>query len=131
MTGDPARSPSVETDVEVAGADFEAPETLRDAVAGVEGVFLLTAPGAWVPEHDLAMISAARVGGVRKVVKLSAVGGRSSTDDGGTMPADWHAPGERALADCGLAWAACGRLRSLPMRCAGRTRSEPDSRCRT
>ncbi len=106
MTRDPARLSSVKTDVEVVGADFEAPETLRPAVAGVEGVFLLTAPGASVPEHDLAMINAARVGGVRRVVKLSAVGGRSSTDDGGTVPAGWHEPGEQALVDSGLAWTA-------------------------
>jgi uncharacterized protein YbjT (DUF2867 family) len=106
MTRDPARLPSVETNVEVVRADFEAPETLRDAVAGVDGVFLLTAPGASVPEHDLAMINAARVGKVRKVVKLSAVGGGLSASDGGTKPADWHAPGEQALAGSGLAWMA-------------------------
>lgn len=104
MTRDPARLSSFETGVEVVRADFEAPETLSDAVAGVEGVFLLTAPGAWVPEHDLAMIKAARVCKVRKVVKLSAIGGRPSTDDGGTMPAGWHAPGEQALAGSGLTW---------------------------
>lgn len=106
MTRDPVRLSSVEADVEVVRADFEAPETLRDAVAGVEGVFLLTAPGAWVPEHDLAMINAARVGRVRKVVKLSAVGGRRSADDRGISPAGWHAPGEQALAGSGLAWTA-------------------------
>ena len=105
MTRDPTRLSSVETNVEVVQANFDAPETLRDAVAGVEGVFLLTAPGASVPEHDLAMINAAaRVGRVRKVVKLSAVGGRLSANDGGTEPADWHAPGEQALAGSGLAW---------------------------
>ena len=106
MTRDPARLPTVETDVEVVGADFGKPEMLRDAVAGVEAIFLLTAPGAWVPEHDLAMIKAARAGKVRKVVKLSAVGGRFSTDDRADMPAAWHAPGEQALTDSGLAWTA-------------------------
>lgn len=105
MTRDPTRLPSVETNVEVVRANFDAPETLRAAVAGVEGVFLLTAPGASVPEHDLAMIDAvARVGGVRKVVKLSAVRGRRSADDEGTEPSDWHAPGERALDGSGLTW---------------------------
>lgn len=104
MTRDPAHLSSVETNVEVLRADFDAPETLRDAVADVDSVFLLTAPGASVPEHDLAMINAARVGKVRKVVKLSAVGGGLSAKDGGTEPADWHAPGEQALAASGLAW---------------------------
>ncbi|GAA3870366.1 butenolide phosphate reductase ScbC [Saccharothrix violaceirubra] len=97
MTRDPARLSSTGA---VVRADFGAPDTLRDAVVGVDSVFLVTAPGARVPEHDLAMIDAARAGGVRKVVKLSAVGGR------GTDPARWHAPGERALAESGLAWTA-------------------------
>lgn len=100
MTRDVARLPSDEAKVEVVRADFEAPETLRAAVAGVEAVFLLTAPGSWVPGHDLAMIDAVRAGGVRKVVKLSAIG------EGGTGPAGWHAPGEEALAAGGLAWTA-------------------------
>ncbi|WP_203922487.1 NAD(P)H-binding protein [Rugosimonospora africana] len=104
MTRDASRLSSVE-DVEVVRADFEVPETLRDAVAGVDKVFLLTAPGASVPEHDLAMINAARACGVHKVVKLSAVGGRTPANDG-TTPAGWHAPGEQALADSGLAWTA-------------------------
>lgn len=104
MTRDPAHLSSVKTNVEVVRADFEAPETLRDAVADVDGIFLLTAPGASVPEHDLAMIKAARGGKVRKVVKLSAVGGGLSAKDGGTEPADWHAAGEQALAGSGLDW---------------------------
>ncbi|MEQ0558361.1 NAD(P)H-binding protein [Amycolatopsis sp. NEAU-NG30] len=99
MTRDVARLPSHEAKVEVVRADFEAPETLRAAVDGVDAVFLLTAPGSWVPGHDLAMIDAARAAGVRKVVKLSAVGG-------GSGPAGWHAPGEEALAAGGLAWTA-------------------------
>lgn len=97
MTRDPARLSFVGADVRVVLGDFEAPETLRAAVSGVEGVFLLTAPGARVPEHDLAMIDAARAGNVRKVVKLSAIG----ADVG---PAAWHAPGEQALAGSGVAW---------------------------
>ncbi|GAA3436266.1 SDR family oxidoreductase [Kutzneria kofuensis] len=98
------RLPSVEAGVEVVHADYEDPEALRRAAAGVESVFLLTAPGAWVPAHDLAMINAARAGGVRKVVKLSAIRGRLPAGDGNAMPANWHAPGEQALADSGLAW---------------------------
>ncbi|GLZ41130.1 NAD(P)H-binding protein [Actinokineospora sp. NBRC 105648] len=76
-------------------ADFTDPESLKHAVVGVDAVFLATAPGAHIPAHDSAMIEAARAGGVGRVVKLSAAAG------GG-----WHAPGERALAESGLAWSA-------------------------
>ncbi|MFB9905525.1 NAD(P)H-binding protein [Allokutzneria oryzae] len=100
-TRDPVRLRSFEADVEVVKADFETPRTLRAAATGVEAVFLLTAPGASVAEHDLAMINAARAAGVRKVVKVSAIGGREAAD---TAPAGWHAPGERALAESSLAW---------------------------
>jgi uncharacterized protein YbjT (DUF2867 family) len=107
MTRDPARLHlPVEDGVDSVLADFEDPDSLRRALDGVDSVFLLTAPGAWVPEHDLAMIHAARSSGVRKVVKLSAVGSGEYGTDGSTRPADWHGPGERALAASGLAWTA-------------------------
>ncbi|MGW7685289.1 NAD(P)H-binding protein [Kribbella sp. NPDC054772] len=79
--------------------DFDDPDSLRKAIDGVDAVFLLTAPGPWVPDHDQALVAAAVDGGVRKIVKLSAIG---STGDG--MPANWHAPGERAVRDSGIAW---------------------------
>ncbi|HEY0693092.1 MAG TPA: NAD(P)H-binding protein [Kribbella sp.] len=107
MTRDPARLrlPAV-ADIDTVQADFAHPDSLRPAVAGVESVFLLTAPGASVPEHDLAMIQAARASAVRKVVKLSAIGGGEHGTGGNTRPSDWHDPGERALAASGLAWSA-------------------------
>jgi uncharacterized protein YbjT (DUF2867 family) len=107
MTRDPARLRLPGEDgIDAIRADFEHPDSLRRALAGVDSVFLLTAPGAWVPEHDLAMIHAVRSSGVRKVVKLSAIGGGEDGTDGNTRPAEWHDPGERALAASGLAWTA-------------------------
>jgi uncharacterized protein YbjT (DUF2867 family) len=79
--------------------DFEDPDSLRRAIAGVDAVFLLTAPGPWIPAHDRALVAAAVLGGVRKIVKLSAIGG---TDDG--TPGNWHAAGERAVRESGAAW---------------------------
>lgn len=72
----------------VVRADFADPDSLRKAVDGVDRIFLATAPGAAIGEHDLAMIEAA---GDRKIVKLSAIGGP-----------DWHAPGEKALGGNGV-----------------------------
>ncbi|GAA3109072.1 NAD(P)H-binding protein [Kribbella aluminosa] len=79
--------------------DFDDPDSLRKAIAGVDTVFVLTAPGPWVPAHDRALVEAAVDGGVQKIVKLSAIG---STDE--EMPGNWHAAGERAVRDSGLAW---------------------------
>lgn len=95
MTRDPSRLQGIPA----VQADFDDPESLRRATDGVTAVFLLSAPGQHVPDHDRAMIAAARENGVRKIVKLSAVG---STDEG--MPGNWHAAGERALRESGLAW---------------------------
>ncbi|MGW6280711.1 SDR family oxidoreductase [Kribbella sp. NPDC055071] len=95
MTRDPARLPGIPA---VQG-DFEDQESLHRATDGATAVFLLSAPGPRVPDHDRAMIRAAVDNGVRKIVKLSAVG---STDEG--MPGNWHAAGERALRESGLAW---------------------------
>jgi uncharacterized protein YbjT (DUF2867 family) len=79
----------------VVRADFGDPESLRKAVDGVDHIFLATAPGGGIAQHDLAMIEAA---GDRKIVKLSAIGGR------GGLPSDWHAPGEKALRDRRAPW---------------------------
>ena len=92
--GVPLRAMSRHGDVR---ADFDDPASLRAAARGVDTIFLLAAPGAQVPEHDHAMITAAVEAGVRKVVKLSAVGGNGS-------PSDWHAPGEQELIGSGLRW---------------------------
>lgn len=105
MTRDPGRV-RLPAEVDVVQADFTRPDTLRRAADGVDSVFLLTAPGAWVADHDLAMIGAARAAGARKIVKLSAIGDSTTGTTGTTrtLPADWHHPGEQALAAGGLAW---------------------------
>jgi uncharacterized protein YbjT (DUF2867 family) len=105
MTRNPARLDALDVlHPDVVHADFDDPESLRRAVHGVDCVFLATAPGARIAEHDKAMIDAAMAAGVRKIVKLSAIG--QSTADGGARPADWHSPGEHLLATSGLTWSA-------------------------
>ncbi|MCM3921228.1 NAD(P)H-binding protein [Frankia sp. AiPs1] len=107
MTREPARLRlPADALIDVVQADFDRADSLHRAVAGVDSVFLLTAPGAAgsVAEHDLAMIRAARAGGVRKVVKLSAIGGKA--DDAADLPSLRHRAGEQALAASGLTWSA-------------------------
>lgn len=98
MTREPSRwQPTA--GVTVVQGDFEDADSLRRATEGAREVFLLSAPGPWVPKHDRALVTAAVDAGVRKIVKLSAIG---STEQG--MPGNWHAAGEQAVRESGLAW---------------------------
>ena len=103
MTRDPSRA-RMPAGIDVVPGDFEHPDSLRHAVEGASAVFLLTAPGAWIPEHDRAMLHAARVAGVQKVVKLSAIGTGTTNDSTDRRPGNWHLPGEQALQESDMAW---------------------------
>ncbi|MFF1822455.1 NAD(P)H-binding protein [Kribbella sp. NPDC058245] len=116
MTRDPGRMQPV-AGVDVVQGDFDDAESLRKATAGMAAVFLLSPPGGSAPEHDLAMLRA--LDGVRKVVKLSAIGL-------GGAAAEWHQVGEAAVRESGVAWTllrptgfASNALRWLPALQAG------------
>lgn len=83
-------------------ADFTDPASLAAAVAGVDAVFLVTVPPVPSADHDIALVDAARAAGVRKIVKLSAIGS-GEPFDGATVGA-WHVEAEEAIATSGLAW---------------------------
>ena len=57
--------------VEVVEGDFDRPETLLAALAGVERAFLLTNSSERAQAQQIAFIDAARQSGVAHVVKLS------------------------------------------------------------
>ncbi|WP_344572980.1 NAD(P)H-binding protein [Streptomyces lunalinharesii] len=86
---------------QVVQGDFDDRDSLDSAVAGADAVFLLNAPGPWIERHDLAMLDAVRSHGVRKVVKLSAIGTGEQTE---LRVGGWHLPGERALHAGEAAW---------------------------
>ncbi|WP_055713524.1 NAD(P)H-binding protein [Streptomyces torulosus] len=83
-------------------ADFEDPASLADAVAGVDSVFLVTVPPVPTADHDLALLTAARAAGVRKIVKLSAIGS-GERFEGATVGA-WHLAAEEAIEAGGFVW---------------------------
>lgn len=86
---------------EVVEGDFDRPETLGAALAGVERALLLTAPDPRTVEHQRAFIEAAKRAGTRHVVKLSAIGADANAPDGFTR---WHGQAEDLLKASGLAW---------------------------
>ncbi|MEW2400179.1 NAD(P)H-binding protein [Streptomyces sp. NPDC046862] len=83
-------------------ADFDDPASLTRALAGVTTVFLVTVPPVPTAAHDIALVTAARDAGVRKIVKLSAIGS-GERFDGATVGA-WHLAGEEAIEAGGFAW---------------------------
>jgi uncharacterized protein YbjT (DUF2867 family) len=99
MSRNPDRLPT--GDFEAVNGDYEDPASLRAAVVGVDAVFLLSAPGANIADHDLAMLEAAAGSQVSKVVKISAI---HTGDPGYETTSGWHLPGEQALHASGLAW---------------------------
>jgi uncharacterized protein YbjT (DUF2867 family) len=98
MTRDPSRVPA---GFEVVRGDFEDAGSLRSALTGVKAVFLVSAPGPQIADHDVTLVEAAVDAGVRKVVKLSAIG---TGDPGFETSSSWHLPGEEAVRASGLAW---------------------------
>lgn len=83
-------------------ADFTDPAALATALESVEAVFLVTVPPTPSPDHDIALVEAARTAGVTKIVKLSAIGTGEQVN-GRTVGA-WHLAAEEAIAASGLAW---------------------------
>jgi uncharacterized protein YbjT (DUF2867 family) len=98
MTRTPDRVPA---GAEAVLGDFEDAASLGAAVDGVSAVFLLTAPGSHVPDHDAALLKAAVDAGVSKIVKLSAIG---TGQVGFETTSGWHLPGEQAIQASGLTW---------------------------
>ncbi|AKJ09844.1 NmrA family transcriptional regulator [Streptomyces incarnatus] len=99
LTRDPARA-RVPAGVEAVRGDFREPASLRAALEGVTAAFLLRPPG---PDEgqDAALVAAAGAAGVRRLVKLSAIG----TGDPAVGPSGlWHLDGERAVRDSGAEW---------------------------
>jgi uncharacterized protein YbjT (DUF2867 family) len=87
--------------VQVAELAFEKPRTLSRALEGVEQVFLLTPVTPEASFLAATFIDAARVAGVRRVVKLS---GTITADVPGITLGRWHRLVDRYLVGSGLSY---------------------------
>jgi uncharacterized protein YbjT (DUF2867 family) len=99
LTRDPSKTRFDER-VEVVRGDLGQPETLAQAVAGVERVFSL-ANGFELIAHEANLVQAAKTAGVKHIVKLGALGAANGER---TIIADWHLESERTIQQSGLAW---------------------------
>ncbi|MFD3381443.1 MULTISPECIES: SDR family oxidoreductase [unclassified Streptomyces] len=98
---EPGGGAGAEVDVEVVRGDYLDPASVDAAMSGASAVFLVGVLGPDDADRDRAMVEQARAAGVRRVVKLSAIGtGDPAVGRVGT----WHLPGEQAVRESGLEW---------------------------
>ena len=87
--------------VELVEGDMLRPETLADALSGVERVLMISSADQQMLETQCAFIEAAKKAGVRHIVKFS---GLNSALDSPFLFTRMHAEIERYLEHSGLAW---------------------------
>ena len=101
MTRDPARARRQLGDgLDYVAGDFAQPRTLDAAFAGISRLSLLCAFSEAMVEHELNAVEAARRAGVRRIVKMSAIG---AAPDAPTVIRRWHGVIERRIDDIGIA----------------------------
>ena len=87
--------------VDLVEGDMLRPETLADALSGVERVLMISSADQQMLETQCAFIEAAKKAGVRHIVKFS---GLNSALDSPFLFTRMHAEIERYLEHSGLAW---------------------------
>jgi uncharacterized protein YbjT (DUF2867 family) len=91
--------------LEIVRGDFAEPASLAPALDGVERVFSMSAQplfGAPTPTHDIALAEACRRAGVRRIVKLSALGGGGSDPESPIVR--WVRAAEATVTESGAEW---------------------------
>ncbi|GAA0930687.1 SDR family oxidoreductase [Nonomuraea longicatena] len=100
LTRDPARA-ALPGAAEVVRGDFSVPESLREALHGVEAVFLLwPLPTTEVAPKIMKLIAEH----ARRVVFLSSGAVRDDIAEQTDMIGRWHAEVEQAIKDSGVEW---------------------------
>lgn len=80
--------------------DFDRPETLREALRGVDKVFLLTGSVPNQVEQETNLVNAAKEAGVKHIVKLSVIG----ADKERIIFSRIHRAAEKAIEGSGIPW---------------------------
>jgi uncharacterized protein YbjT (DUF2867 family) len=97
LVRDPKKVEHLDLKVERAVGDLDEPDTLEEAVSGIDSIFLLTSN----TQQDKNVIDKASKAGCRKIVKLS-------TQEAGWTPikghGHWHREREILIEESGLAW---------------------------
>ncbi len=86
--------------IDAAVIDFERPETLRDALGGVDKVFLLSGSASNQSDREINLVDAAKAAGVTHIVKLSVFGAAEEK----FLLSKPHRAVEKAIEASGLKW---------------------------
>ena len=114
LSRDPAGA-QMPSGVETAPGHHRDRASVEAAMAGAEAAFLVGVFGPDDAEHDRGLVAAARAAGVRRIVKLSAIGTGDPRLGAGDPQLDagaphvgafgtWHLHGEEAVRASGLEW---------------------------
>nr|WP_189323474.1 SDR family oxidoreductase [Streptomyces flaveus] len=87
--------------VEVTRGDYLDPASVDAALSGATAVFLVGVLGPDDADRDRALVAQAKAAGVRRIVKLSAIG---TGDPAIGRVGSWHLPGEQAVRESELEW---------------------------
>jgi uncharacterized protein YbjT (DUF2867 family) len=87
--------------VEIVEGDMSRPETLTEALSGVDRVLLISSPDEKMVETQCVFIDAAKTAGVQHIVKFS---GTTTALNSPFLFSKMHAEIERYLENSGLAW---------------------------
>jgi uncharacterized protein YbjT (DUF2867 family) len=98
MTRDPSKA-KMPAGVEVVKGDYDDPASLSAAMQGVEKLFLL-ALGPKLADNEGRAMAAAKVAGVKHVVKISTLGAQAKA----SKIATWHRTGEEHVEASGISW---------------------------
>jgi uncharacterized protein YbjT (DUF2867 family) len=94
---DPVKAQSIfGNDVDVFQGDLADPASLGLALKGVDSLFLVNS-GPQIPTRDQAAANAAKIAGVKHIVKLSSMDVQQGLAIGA-----WHEQGEAAVRGCGV-----------------------------
>jgi uncharacterized protein YbjT (DUF2867 family) len=99
LTRNPERARNFLGDVECAVGDLSRPETVAKALVGIESAFLLSPLDPSLPAWETGFARAAKKAGVRRLVKLSALGADPRSP---AAIARWHGEAEAEVARAGV-----------------------------
>ena len=99
LTRNPEKARNCLGEVECAVGDVSRPETVAKALAGVEAAFLLSPLDPSLPAWETGFARAAKKAGVKRLVKLSALGADPRSH---AAIARWHGEAEDEVARAGV-----------------------------
>jgi uncharacterized protein YbjT (DUF2867 family) len=98
LTRDPKRARALLGEVDCAVGDLSRPEAVAKALDGAEAAFLLSALDPELPAWEAGFARAARRAGLKRLVKLSALGAEARSP---SPIARWHAEAEEEVRRAG------------------------------